>query len=90
MIPSALHAATTKSLVLAILTKKEESYGYEIIQLVGEISKEPSSGKTGCFIRYCIEWKKKDWFNRGGVVRKRDERENTTALRTKATKRSGK
>ncbi len=47
MIPSALHAATTKSLVLAILTKKEESYGYEIIQLVGEISKGAFQWKDG-------------------------------------------
>ena len=34
---SAIHTATNKALILAILARKE-SYGYEIIQLVGDLS----------------------------------------------------
>ncbi len=38
MIPQALIAASTKPLILSILAKREESYGYEIIQLVKQFS----------------------------------------------------
>lgn len=38
MIPPPLVAASTKSLILAILSSREKSYGYEIIQLVRELS----------------------------------------------------
>ena len=38
MIPPALVAASTKPLILSILAKRQESYGYEIIQLVKRFS----------------------------------------------------
>ena len=38
MIPPALVAASTKPLILSILKSREESYGYEIIQLVKRTS----------------------------------------------------
>lgn len=38
MIPAQLVAASTRSLILAILNSKEKSYGYEIIQFVKELS----------------------------------------------------
>lgn len=38
MIPTALVAASTKPLILAILSRCEKSYGYEIIQLVKALS----------------------------------------------------
>jgi len=47
MLPSAIHAATNKSLILAILSKREESYGYEIIQLVQKLSDGAIQWKDG-------------------------------------------
>ncbi len=38
MIPQALVAASTKPLILSILAGRDESYGYEIIQLVKQVS----------------------------------------------------
>jgi PadR family transcriptional regulator PadR len=38
MIPTPLVAASTKPLILAILSRLEKSYGYEIIQLVKQLS----------------------------------------------------
>jgi len=35
---SAIHTATNKALILAILASRKESYGYEIIRLVGDLS----------------------------------------------------
>lgn len=47
MIPSAIHAATTKTLILAILDNRRESYGYEIIQLVDKLSGGAFQWKDG-------------------------------------------
>ncbi|MDA1028451.1 MAG: helix-turn-helix transcriptional regulator [Bacteroidetes bacterium] len=47
MLPAAIHAATNKSLILAILAKCEESYGYEIIQLVQSLSEGAIQWKDG-------------------------------------------
>ena len=47
MIPSSIHAATNKSLILAILDKRKESYGYEIIQLVHSLSRGAFEWKDG-------------------------------------------
>lgn len=38
MVPTPLVAASTKPLILALLARKEKSYGYEIIQLVKQLS----------------------------------------------------
>jgi len=46
-IPSAIYGATNKALILAILDKRPESYGYEIIQLVGTLSKGAFQWKDG-------------------------------------------
>lgn len=47
MLPAAIHAATNKSLILTILAKCEESYGYEIIQLVHSLSEGVIQWKDG-------------------------------------------
>jgi len=47
MIPSSIHAATNKALILAILDNRRESYGYEIIQLVTGLSQGAFQWKDG-------------------------------------------
>ena len=47
MISSALSAASNKLLVLAILSRREKSYGYEIIQLVRAASDDQLEWKDG-------------------------------------------
>jgi len=46
-IPTAIHAATNKALILSILTGRKESYGYEIIQLVERLSNGAFQWKDG-------------------------------------------
>ena len=46
-IPAAIHAATNKALILSILDKRVESYGYEIIQTVGQLSRGVFQWKDG-------------------------------------------
>ena len=47
MAPSRINTTTTKALILAILSKRTESYGYEIIQLVAQLSDGAFQWKDG-------------------------------------------
>jgi DNA-binding PadR family transcriptional regulator len=46
-IESAIQSAANRPLILAILSKREESYGYEIIQLVKQLSDGSLEWKDG-------------------------------------------
>ena len=58
MVSKELIAASTKPLVLAVLSRGE-SYGYAIIQKIREQSGGQLEWSEGCSIPFCTVWRRK-------------------------------
>ena len=87
MIEKELVAASTEPLILSLLAKGE-SYGYDLIQEVKELSRDKSSGRMACFTRCCTGWRKAVGSSLAGWRWKTDAGANTIQSKRTVTKPS--